>query len=256
MLAAILLAVPLIVVGVVGVRTCVPLQQAGRSLDELESNLGEAASYAPSPTGEIAAERLELFLDLRAVLVTTCDDYGAMEAAFDSVAALESKDTGDWGEVGTVAGALGGAAFEITPFLARFFEMRNEALLEASMGFEEYAYIYAVAYREQLLSEQTRDEIFSDGVAVSPEASQMLSACLLRQLERGTAVGSWRAAVEAELARGRADSTRLVWQEDLPQPLRVSLAPYRARLDEVFCGATAGLEMERSSRRAIAVALE
>ena len=42
---------------------------------------------------------------------------------------------------GDVAVGLGSAALAITPFLARFFELLNKALLAAGMGLEEYSYI-------------------------------------------------------------------------------------------------------------------
>ena len=72
---AIVVIVPLIVVGVVGVRTWAPLREAGKSLAELEQ-LGLMASYTPAASGEISPERMELFLDLRARLTAACRTYG------------------------------------------------------------------------------------------------------------------------------------------------------------------------------------
>jgi hypothetical protein len=156
-LAAIIVGVPLLVVGVVGVKTWVPLQEAGEVMDELDRSLGSRATYVPALSGEISAERMELFLELRASLVAACEDYGGVRKGFDAVAWLETRDPSDPGdakEVGDVAYGLGGAALAITPFLARFFELRNDALLSASMGLQEYSYIYATAYHNLLLSEQ------------------------------------------------------------------------------------------------------
>jgi len=243
----------------VGVKTWVPLQEAGKAMDELDESLGRDASYIPTPSGGIAPERIELFLDLRASLVSICDEYGGVRKAFDSVATLETRDSKDPGEVGVVAYELGGAALSITPFLARFFEQRNEALLAAAMGLQEYTYIYAAAYHDDLLSEQIRNEIFSDGDALSPEASEMLRGCLERQLAAmplTDIADPRRAAMETELKRMEADPSRLIWQDGLPEVIRASFVPYRERLDRVFCEATAGLEMERSASRAIRVALE
>jgi hypothetical protein len=257
-LAAIIVGVPLLVVGVVGVKTWIPLQEAGKALDELDRSLGSEAAFSPAPTGAIPAERMELFLELRRTLVTVCEDYGTVQKGFDAVAELEEKDRGEPGEVGDVTIGLGGAALAITPFLARFFEQRNNALLEASMGLQEYSYIYAAAYHDILLSENTRNEIFSDGDALSPEASIMLRECLARQLEAmGHADGdsAQRGALEAELKMMEGDPARLVWQDGLPDAVRASITPYRDQLDRTFCGAAAGLEMEQDARRAIWVAL-
>lgn len=251
-LVAIVVGVPLLIVAVVGVKTWVPLQRAGEALDELEDNLGHEAAYRPSPSGAIPAERMDLFVELRTVLVTACDDYGGVRRGFDSVEELESKDSGDPQEVGDVALDLGSAALSITPFLARFFELRNKALLAVGMSLEEYSYIYAVAYHDLLLVPQTLNEIFSDGQPVSPGASEQLRKCLARQLE---AIGDDE-AVETEILEMEDNPFRLLWEDGLPEAVHESVLPFREQLDGLFCSATAGLEMERDSGRALKVAIE
>jgi len=258
-LIAIIIGVPLLVVGFVTVQTWVPLQKAGKALDELDQSLGQAANYRPSASGEIPADRMELFLEMRTSLVAACQGYGKVQKAFDSIDSLDTKDPQAAEDIGNVALGLGGAALEITPFLARYFELRNNALLAASMGLQEYRYIYAVAYHDLLLAEATRREIFSDDVALSPEASETLRQCLSRQLEALQQSGNESprtTEVHAELEKMEGDPARLIWQDRLPDAVHASVAPYREVLDRLFCPATAGLEMERSSRRAIAVALE
>ena len=84
-LAAVVLGLPLLVVAVVGAKTWVPLQRAGEALDELDKNLGHEAAYQPLPSGAIPAERMDIFLELRTVLVTACEDYGGVRRGFDSV---------------------------------------------------------------------------------------------------------------------------------------------------------------------------
>lgn len=253
--SAVLIGIPLLIASVVGIKTIVPLQEAGRDLKELELKLGAEAQYVPAPDGSIPADRLELFLELRTTLVKACGDYGKVQKGFESVETLEQKDPEDIGDVGGVFKDLGSASLEITPFLARFFEMRNSALLTASMSLQEYAYIYAVAYHDQLLSEQTRHEIFSDGDALSPEASHLLKGCLLRQLD---SAGSFPdpSMIADEISAMAEDPERLVWQDGLPAALAESIRPFRDQLDSMFCGATAGLEMERKSGRAVRLALE
>lgn len=258
-LAAVLVGVPLLIVAVVGVQTWAPLHEAGETLADLDRSLGSGKSYVPAPSGAVPAERMERFLELRTRLVEACGDYGTVRRGFDSVADLETAEPGDTDQLGEAASGLGGAALSITPFLARYFELRNDALLAASMGLEEYAYIYGVAYHGQLLSRQTRDEIFSDGDAVSPEAAALLRDCLTRQLAaapRSGSEGTYVAVLEAELESMAGDPQRLVWQDGLPEAVSAGIRPYRERLDRLFCGATAGLEMERDARRALRLALE
>lgn len=246
-------AVLIVLVAIVGVRTMSPLANARDHLDELEQALGSAARYVPVADGAISAERMEVFLRVRMELFAACGEYGPMQRAFDTVDSLDTRIDPGWDDVGDVSQVLGGAAFEITPFVGRCFERRNAALLAARMGLEEYAYIYALAYRDQLMSEQTRRQIFSDGVTVSPGASEMLRTCLQRQLESG---GGQLARLSAEIERMRSDPDRLPWQDLHPDAVRVSLEGYRDRLEVVFCPATAGLEMEATADRAIRLALD
>ncbi len=255
--AAVVIGIPLLIAGVVGVQTWVPLQRADDAFAELEASLGNSVDYTPSLNGSITADRMELFLELRAELVGLCEDYGTVQQGFDSVESLDEKDAADMGDVGGVALGLGGAALEITPFLAKFFEARNEALLAATMGLQEYSYIYAISYHERLLSNRIRNEIFSDGVPLSPEASVMLRDCLERQeLAYAGADRKSGTVVVAEIKQMTGDPTRLIWQDELPAAVLASVAPYRTRLDALFCSATAGLEMEQAARRAIRIALE
>lgn len=259
LVAAVVIGIPLLVAGVVGVKTWAPLREAGQTLEELERSLGSNANFTPAASGEIPPARMGLFLNLRTTLVTACEDYGTVRQGFDSVASLESKDSGDLGDVGEVAKDLGGASLSITPFLARYFEKRNQALMDAAMGLEEYTYIYAVAYHDHLLSAETRNEIFSDGDALSPEASQVLKGCLTRQLEAIKEFGQdipASHALELELKMMETDPTRLIWQDGVPAVLESSIRPHREQLDQLFCAATAGLEMERTSGRAVRLALE
>ena len=54
------------------------------------------------------------------------------------------------------------------------------------------------------VAERTRQQIFSDGSALSPEAAETLRGCLARQLEAMAAAGAadpHRQAIEAELEK-------------------------------------------------------
>ncbi|MCP4291616.1 MAG: hypothetical protein GY780_07250 [bacterium] len=258
-LIAAMIAVPVLIIAVVGVRTWIPLIGAGNALEQLDQSLGLKTEYYPVPSGEIPADRMELFLKQRLVLVSACDDYSTVQKGFESVATLEKKDSGELQEVGSVALDLGSASLAITPFLGRFFKLRNETLLEAEMGLREYSYIFALAYHDLLLSKQTRQEIFSDGSALSPEASIMLKDCLARQLEVRSQMQGDRfdnEELEIELKKMTDDPGRLLWQDGPPAAIQASILPYREQLDQFFCKATAGLEMEQDARRALWIAIE
>lgn len=241
---------------IIGVRTMNPLTAARGSLDELEQNLGESARYTPLESGAIPALRMEAFLEIRNSLVLACEEYGPVQRAFETVDSLDPDSGAGWEETGSLVKVLAGATFEITPFLARYFELRNDALLYVNMGLEEYSYIYAMAYHDELLSDHTRDQIFSNGDALSEEASAMLADCIRRQLSTMDPTDPRRPEIQQELARMDSDPWRLAWQDGLSASIGGSIDPYRDRLGDLFCSATAGLEMERGARRAIWLALE
>ena len=52
------------------------------------------------------------------------------------------------------------------------------------------------------------------------------------------------------------DPLRLPWRDGLPPAIAESLEPFQDRFDEAYCQATAGIEMDRDTRRALAIALE
>ncbi|RKZ11442.1 hypothetical protein DRQ32_05945 [bacterium] len=248
--------ISVIFAAIVSVRTLNPLTHARHSMDELEQSLGQSTRYVPEPSGMITRPKMEAFLELRSSLVLACREYETSQRAFHAIDSLDDGSDTDWDDIVDAFKLLGGAAFEITPFLARYFALRNLALLESGLGLEEYAYIYALAYHDQLLSEETRRQVFSNGDALSAEAASVLEACLRRQLSMINSDDSFKPAVERELAEMQSDLTRLLWQDGLPKQIQVCIDPFRSRLDELFCAPTAGLEMEHGARRAIWLALE
>ena len=142
----------------------------------------------------------------------------------------------------------------ITPLVGEFFEQRNQALLEAEMGLGEYAYIFALSYRDRLL-EEPHHELFLEG-GLSPDVLELLRAALSRQFAASDAAADLRPLLERELRVLRDDPRRLPWAEQPPPVIEQSLSPFRDQLDRAYCGATAGIDMDLDSRRAMMLALD
>jgi hypothetical protein len=171
---------------------------------------------------------------------------------------LNEADSLTGREVAETTKGLAGASAEIAPFIGEFFEQRNRSLLEAEMGLGEYSYIFLVAYRDQLLDEAIHDELFSEGGPLAPEVQVTLRTMLTHQLERLEAdggTGDPRQRLEHEIEAMEQDPSRLPWQDGLPAAIETALAPHRGQLDAAFCSATAGIAMDRNSRRALIIAL-
>jgi len=249
-----LLLVPVVIVAVVSVRTLAPLRSAKSDLTQLDSRLGP---YTPAPDGAIPAERVEAFIGVRRSLGETCARFESMETRMNRVDALEDRAEHSGEEVADATGGLAGVAVGITPLIGTFFEQRNEALAAAGMSLEEYAYIYAAAFRDRLLDDAVRHHWFFEGGSLSPEAQGALRETLQRQRDgwTGSSTDDGLERLDAEIAAMVKDPRRVSWQDGLPVAVEESLALYRDDLDAVFCRSTAGIDMDRSSRRAIWIAL-
>ena len=234
-----------------------PLGSASRARDRLEARFGAPGDFRPAPDGAIPAERLRAFLDVGARLAGSCEESEDLQAKMRRV---ERLDEGELPSGREVAGSTRGLAFvtaEIAPFIGTFFDRRNQALLEAEMGLGEYAYIFALAYRDRIAGEPTRGELFFEG-GLSPDVLGALRSCLSNQLDGATgddAPAGRHRSLEREIRLMREDPQRLPWADRLPDAVQESLAPFRDRLDDIYCASIAGIAMDPDSGRALIIAL-
>ncbi len=82
------------------------------------------------------------------------------------------------------------------------------------------------------------------GVGAPCRRATFVLGCLLLTAMVGAACGGYAGPPDIETAR-----------DGLPPDVERSLAAHRGRLDETFCRATAGIDLDRDSRRALAIAL-
>ncbi len=235
----------------IGVRTCVPLRHAERSRAELDERFGPPESFTPAADGSIPADRLQRFLEIRGRLADQCVKFTTMQTKMQRVDGIGDEEPSGKTVVDATKG-LASVGIGIAPAVGEFFEHRNQALLDAGMGLGEYCYIFAIAYRRQLAG-PPEYELFFDG-DLSPDVLSTLRAALSNQLRLVQTDDGTRDALERELRALHDGPPRLPWSEQLPRPIEQSLAPLRQQLDEGYCSATAGIEMDPDSRRAMAIA--
>jgi hypothetical protein len=234
----------------VTLRTCAPLSSANRARSELDERFGPPASYRPTPDGVIPEERLRVFLGVRDELREPCERFEAMWTKMQRVENLDEQ-MASGREVASTTKGMASVSMGIAPFLGEFFDQRNNALLDAGMGLGEYSYIFVVVYRDQLHDESIHDELFFEG-GLSPEVLATLRSVIANQRDASADVPP---SLEQEIRSMAENLERLPWAEGLPDTLATSLAPYRERLDESYCGGTAGIAMDQGSGRAMKIAL-
>jgi len=234
-----------------------PFRDAIEIREELEEAYGDQATYTPPADGTIGPARLEAFLGVRVALMALCPEFESTARQFEQMEELD--EDGPNKEALLTVFELSKGMFGMGPRLGRFFEIRNQALLDAGMGHGEYTYIYLVAYRDRFFS-PTRDFAGAERSQYGPNrrVRGALAQMLNNQLEAVDArlavvsdpeLAAFRVSLADETSRLEADPEAWPWQEGLPATLSASLSPYRAQLDPLFCEYTLDLEFTRNRKR-------
>lgn len=224
--------------------------------EELLSQLGEVESFEPTLAGGLAAERLEVFLQV-------LDQTQAVRS--EVAAALLTAQT----QLDDSSGKLNRlwrtiqAGSRLGPLMATFTQARAEALLAAGMSPGEYLYLYSLIYHcwlghdpagglEQIVMAMGDGDgsftIHVDDHTYQSEDPQDLGRQVrhqlnahhrrwLRALLHDAAVSTelvdpaaFVDDAERELERLRDDQQALPWTEDFPAAWQQDLEPYRFRL--------------------------
>jgi hypothetical protein len=242
-------------------------QKAESAGVELQRRYGSIHQYCPNPGGEIAPERIELFLELRDKLAPA---RMAMETAFVDLSRgiHEAKEGQD--SVPRVLGLIG-QGFGVIPQLGEYQAARATALLDAGMAPGEYLHIYVLGYYS-LLGKSPGDgpefEIDMQAGGVRTERRErgdtreerrdhmaarirrVFLAMLRNQLAKldegriEAAPDPWRDALKAEIAALEAARTRTPWKDGLPKPIENSFLPFKDRLSESYSFMLNPLELE------------
>ncbi|MCP4902441.1 MAG: hypothetical protein GY906_36210 [bacterium] len=243
---AVLLAVLLPIVG--GVLMMGGFRQAMDGREELERRFGNEESYVPAPNGAIDADRIERFLTVREAVAETSSRLQDASHQMARMDQFDDQDDPPTMEILREAFKTTRAAMGIGSRMGEFFDSRNGALLAAEMNLGEYTYIYVMAYHDWLVSNEDGDELF-DERPVNRRIRKLLISILENQLvvvlEDGVDTEA-KEVLKEEIVQLEDYDAVLPWEAGLPEPITVSLAPYRQRLDELFWPASASLDLMRN----------
>ncbi len=220
--------------------------QASKSQSELETRFGPIRSYTPPLDGVVAPARMEAFLAVRDSIAPM---RKGIEDAFASFARAEKM--GRKKDFRTILDAVRGG-FSMGPLTGEFYDKRNAALLAHDMGLGEYTYIYCLAYFSYLGLEPEaglrglRYDDEESGYGLRSRINRRMREELgnlqkaLDAQASGAAVpkGSFREALNNEVAALLTDDRRLPWPGSLPPGIAAGFAPYRERLQSTYSAAT------------------
>lgn len=234
------------------------LQEVQQSQTELEDAYGGITDFVPQPDGAIPAPRLEKFLSVRESLVP-------LQRRIAETLAIIVKDESENGKqaIGHTLRTIK-AATGILPLIGNYIKIRNRSLMEAGMGPGEYFYIHTIVYHSWLgyspadgaedmivvVDGSSDTRIYGHDSAFGEEPSThryqtYMVALLKNQLEAisSEGVASSTAAqlherLQSEINALEENPARAPWQGGLPTEIETSLAPYRRRLESMYCKTT------------------
>ena len=233
-------------------------QEQEELMATLTERYGETRDFYPEPDGSIDPNRIEAFLSVR-------DTFAPFREKLE-ISMLELQDRAGQSEVEVKKPKnifeMVKLGFGLVPQIAEFLKFRNQALLDAEMGMGEYTYIYAITYfswLEKLPEDGPDFEVTGEedrGVRLREgDIEQMreerrdsmlrrlhrtLLPMLQNQHEKLVARGSsdiqseWRDLLKAEIQALEDDRFRLSWEDGLPDVIKMSLEPYRDRLERSY----------------------
>lgn len=255
------LAVLLVILGTVGGGLVMmrPFREAIETREVLDERFGDQSVYTPAPDGSVAPERMEAFLSVRSALLGVCVAFRAKQGALDEMEQFDEVENPPKKELFRALFRATKGVMGMGPLMGKFFRLRNESLLAAEMGLGEYTYIYVLAYTEMLQGESGSEGGLFSSDRLSGRIRGVLAGFLRRQLEALRAEpdadsrGDEIEALAAEIRAFEEDRDAVPWQDGLPPAIASSFAPYRERLDELFCENTVDLELTRNRQRGIGI---
>jgi hypothetical protein len=216
---------------------------------EVEERFDRPETFTPADGGVVPPDRLARFLEVRRALEPLCPRFDATIGRieeFDEHAGDEPPALGDM--FGVLKDVMG-----FPRLLADHMEARNQALLEAELGFGEYTYIYIVAYAAGPTA-RARD------LPVQRILSRRVRAAFVSMLERGRdrlkddpARAETAAVFQAEIEALRDDTDRWPWQDGLPAAIADSLQPRVGELAQLECPNEAEFALGRATRQGISI---
>jgi hypothetical protein len=242
-------------------------EDVGRAMSDLRTEYGEVRDFTPPLSGEIPAERLEAFLEVRAATRPARDEIRELLGTLESE--IAGFDGGGEGSVRKVLSAVRRGVGTI-PKLAKFHQTRADALLERGMGLGEYEYIYVLAFYSWLGKSPGDGPKFlrmgdHNDVSWNPDhhpedAEEQRRVQVTRRIrsnfqaffrnalsaadsDEPRANREWLAAVERELIELESRWDRIPWRDGMPTVTEDSLRAFGERIEDSYDELNNVLEM-------------
>ncbi len=233
-----------------------PFNKAIDAQEELFAEYGERGNYIP-PSPGITSDRLEKFLAVRRAVMPMC---GKFQELGDSFAAMDELDKGDEepspGEIFKLLGNLTGGIFGMVGNIGRFTQLRNQALLDHRMSLGEYIWIYVLVYNSWLGHVPGADIDGESTGNMSDRAQKVMHTLILNHAEALAAAGMAEKSARwaREAARMKRTETGVPFRErELPADLIRVFAPYERELEDLYCEATSGFEMDQVKKKGLSI---
>ncbi len=220
-----------------------PIRAAKQTEQELLDRYATVPEYTPAADGSVAPARMEIFLAVRSALLSATGNTQETFARLNENMTKEDLSTGEG--VDTVKDAM-----SALPRMVEFYQVRNSELLTRGMGLGEYFYIYALAYGDRLCPAVAEGGPEYNCEFVTPRTTREMARILRNQLENPAAppTDEMAKALRREINGLEHAEIALPWQEGLPAGVAAALAPYRLRLEPLFCEATRELELGQKNK--------
>ena len=233
-----------------------PFKKAIETREILDERHGSQTDFTPSMDGSMTSERMDAFLAVRSVLMPACTEFTASDTQFERLDELDENASTQ--EILSEFWDVSGTVINMGTQMGEFFNSRNQALSEANMGRGEYTYVYTLAYMARLRPPgEKREDPNWGSKHPNPRVRLALKQMLINQqqafndpshtvedLEQSDIERSLR----FEIQKLDEDSHRLPWQDGLPTQITQSFAPYRGRLDELYCDSTVVFEFTENQQ--------
>ena len=251
----VLIVIAIVIPIVLAVMMMGPFNRAVDARHTIDERFGAQEAYVPPASGAPSADRVEVFLEVRRTFGEVCADLSNAEQQVQKLESFDDQD--DVNTVDALKQALSTtkSMMGVGPVIGRFYQLRNQSLLDAGMGLGEFTYIFTLAYRDRLLDGPEPYMLFGPS-PINRRVRQALLTMLESQLAILQSEGGAETeitALEAEITAMKAHEGRIPWQDEIPPAVTKALAPYRAELDELYCPAMAPLELMINEKRGPAI---
>jgi hypothetical protein len=232
-----------------------PIQQSKQLEQSVSEQFGWATQYTPPADGAIQPGRLERFIRVREAVQPNCRVFQNIMDNVIRIETIESDPNLGAGEKVSEGFDSLKSMFSAAPSFLEFMDARNSALLTEEMGLGEYIYIYLAAYAGQLALEPQGRYAGQEEAYLSPRSRREFVQILGNQLAAlqspdysSLADADIIAGLQAEMAALADGSHASPWPVGIPSKTDESLAPFRDRLEPLYCEGIVRVEILQKNK--------